>query len=874
MLRRSGLQIWFSHGDKRSRGVMIMFRKDLNLQVHNVIADDKGRYVILYATLRDKKWVIANIYAPNEDCPDFFQKCFTDIDRFYPDHSIIGGDLNLGLDPIIDRLGSSNNNKKATDWLNMYLDNNLLLDCWRHMHPDNSGFTWRKTKPKRIFSRLDYVFVSGNLEQFLSKTSIIPGFRTDHSIVAIVINYCPKTRGSGYWKLNTSLLNDHEYVRCMNDLIEVQLDSNMGTISKRTRWELIKLAIRGSTIQFATRKKKSNRLKLNALEKKLVSLEKEIEEGTTILENTENQIRLVMHERNELVRIKTKGAMVRSRANWLNFAEKPSKYFLNLEKKRAQGKTLHRLLRDNDEIIEDKNDILSEIKNYYEQLYTTGRSIDLTFTESLNIPKLDDELKIELNTPLQIQEFSAALAKMPNGKSPGLDGLPYEFYKMFWTKLKEPYFEAIMEGVADGELHLTARQDILSLLEKSGRDGLRLKNWRPLSLLSADSKLYTKVLAMRLQKTQDQLIHPEQTGFVKKRHMATNVIKILEIISHCDEHEIDGVLISFDFLKAFDTVEWESIYLVLKLFNFGEGFINLVKVVFKNPLLCAANNGFMSEFITPTRGCRQGCCLSPILFTFVVEMLGLAIRQEENIEGIKIGEAHLKSGQFADDLWAALKAKEANINEMLKLLDRFYKFAGLKINPDKCAVLKIGPWKETDAKFYTLKKLYWSPGPIKILGFCISTNIESIREENFMQLLKKAEGILANWKSRNLTLIGKITVVNHLINSLFIHKLTTLPTPGQIFFSKYKEMVVDFLWEGRVPKISYDKLVQNHDKLGLKLVDLRIKETALKCSWIANNYNTPHLEWLYDKLPVRDNKNLGMQFKSQGRKKVRPRSKY
>ena len=161
---------------------------------------------------------------------------------------------------------------------------------------------------------------------------------------------------------------------------------------------------------------------------------------------------------------------------------------------------------------------------------------------------------------------------------------------------------------------------------------------------------------------------------------------------------------------------------------------------------------------------------------------------------------------------------------MLRILDKFTKFSGLKMNAEKCAVLRIGPWKDSEAWFYTLKQLYWGPDPIKILGFQIYPKRDLMDKENFEDLLYKAEKIMKSWIKRNLTIIGKITVVNTLINSLFIHKLTVLPTPEDIFFQRYRRIVSNFLWNGRVAKISYDKLVQDYHGLGLKMVDLKAKE--------------------------------------------------
>ena len=397
---------------------------------------------------------------------------------------------------------------------------------------------------------------------------------------------------------------------------------------------------------------------------------------------------------------------------------------------------------------------------------------------------------------------------------------------------------------------MTARRGIISLLEKLGKDTLHLKNWRPLSLLMMDNKLFTKVLARRVQGIQEKSIHFSQMGFIKNRFMSDNIMKILQILQHCNDKKMKALLVSYDFEKAFDTVEWECIFHTMKQFNFGPKFIAMMKIVFTKPLACAYNNGYWSSFFSPTRGTRQGCCYSPIIFTLVVEILSLAIRQNKDITGIKIGDTEIKCCQFADDLGSTLIAEESNLKEMMKELKRFGDYSGLKINEDKCVVLKIGPLKDSEAKYYTMRKLFWSPDPINILGFKIHPSWTKMHQENYNNTLEKSR-IIKSWMHRNLTVIGKVTVVNSLINSLFSHKLTALPSPSKSFFQKYRSKIVNFIWNKKTPKIAYDKLIQDYSKLGLKLIDLEKKDAALKAAWPIHWKNAEDpLDWFYANLPI------------------------
>ena len=67
-------------------------------------------------------------------------------------------------------------------------------------------------------------------------------------------------------------------------------------------------------------------------------------------------------------------------------------------------------------------------------------------------------------------------------------------------------------------------------------------------------------------------------------------------------------------------------------------------------------------------------------------------------------------------------------------------------------------------------------------------------QENFIKTLSKAQGILENWQNRDLTLIGKITIINSLVNTLFVHLFLVLPSPPAEFFSAYRRVINTFLW--------------------------------------------------------------------------------
>ena len=78
-----------------------------------------------------------------------------------------------------------------------------------------------------------------------------------------------------------------------------------------------------------------------------------------------------------------------------------------------------------------------------------------------------------------------------------------------------------------------------------------------------------------------------------------------------------------DFSKAFDTLEWEFMFKTLDFFNFGTSFKQWIRTIYEQSVCKIKNNGYLSEQLSMTRGIRQGCPISALLFIPSVEILGL-----------------------------------------------------------------------------------------------------------------------------------------------------------------------------------------------------------------------------------------------------------
>ena len=201
-----------------SCGVAILFKKGIDCNVLS-IEDPLGHYLILKAEIKDKLYVLINIYALNKDKDiiTFLNNLRTIVqnENLEDEESIIiGGDFNCPLNPSLDKKGGTMLPRKsvieAIDCLRDELD---LLDIWRIKNPSLKSFTWSQNLPM-ILCRLDYWLISNNLQDSVSVMNIIPAIKTDHAAIPLDFNISQNhIKGPGYWKMNCSLLDDDNYQR-------------------------------------------------------------------------------------------------------------------------------------------------------------------------------------------------------------------------------------------------------------------------------------------------------------------------------------------------------------------------------------------------------------------------------------------------------------------------------------------------------------------------------------------------------------------------------------------------------------------------------------------------------------------------------------
>ena len=339
---------------------------------------------------------------------------------------------------------------------------------------------------------------------------------------------------------------------------------------------------------------------------------------------------------------------------------------------------------------------------------------------------LTERQKADLDSEIELKELENALEATKKTKRPGSDGLPYEFYESFWDILGKEFLKVVRFSLNEAKcLPYSQTVSLIRLSHKKGERRL-LKNWRPISLLCCDYKIISKTLANRMKWVLASVIADRQTCGVRGRCIAQNLIYMRDLIFFADFNKIDGYILSIDQEKAFDLMDRDFLIKVLQKMNFGEKFIEWIKVIFKDTIGRVLLNGYTSMTFEITRGARQGCPLSADVYISYIQPLDDALNKDKFIISVQIpGKKAPVTILYADDMNLALSDK-TDIGRVIIILEKFENATGSKINQDKTQGLMLNKPRLEHPYF---EQIEWkNKEGIEILGILFHTKYTDSRK--------------------------------------------------------------------------------------------------------------------------------------------------
>ena len=703
----------------------------------------------------------------------------------------------------------------------------ILRDSFRFLKPRTRIYSFHM-KGLNVNSRIDRIYVPEfnlpHVRQFQYVHTPFFDHKLQHLTFATTVLH-----GPGTWKMNTSILTDPLYHDLITDLL-----LNMAAPAFPTKimwWDVFLLTVKTLTIQYCARKHHIR----TALHRSLALHIEQLQAlpQYTLFPLLTARLAALQDQLRRLQLHQIQGHILRSRIPRFEVGEPHIQHYAMLEKYHYKKNIIPVLRDEQGDDHSSPADLLAVAYIYYATLYTpTPLNTPLQADLLSNLtPRLTAAQRIFMDSPITLAELTQAVLHLPVDKSPGLDGIPIEFYQQFWPELKDHFFQYISQVSTHG-FSAARNVGVAKLLYKEKGDPADLAFYRPLTLLNCDVKIFTKTLATRLHTVLPSIIHSSQTG-VHGRRIDHTIHTIRDLIELTEKNADNAAFIFLDQEKAFDRVNHLLLFKVMRHFGFGPTFLSWVSRLYGNATTRVMINGFLTDKFSVLRGVRQGCPLSPLLYVFIIEILAAQLRANPNIVGFTVGGEKIVSLHYADDATITITQNEC-FKEVYKELSDFAAATGAKINASKTTGLWVGGWKNRpDAPLPFL----WCSSNVKNLGVFLGTDDPA--KATFDAILPKLRRSLQFWMSFSLCKLAKARILEIFIASKLWYAARFYPM-SPAFTRLVQKLFFDFInHPRRLPTVSQQELIKLRHDGGIKLIDVATKSRVSKCMWLIQLITNP-----------------------------------
>lgn len=440
---------------------------------------------------------------------------------------------------------------------------------------------------------------------------------------------------------------------------------------------------------------------------------------------------------------------------------------------------------------------------------------------SLELPKVKDSQNEKLVSSVTVKELNLAISRLKSGKSPGSDGFTGEWYKYMKTSLTPLLIRTFNWVLQTGEIPPSWSEALISVIPKEDKDKQECGNYRPISVLNVDYKLFTSILARRLESILPELINLDQTGFIQQRQTMDNIRRTLHIIEQVNQQKTESLIVGLDAEKAFDSIRWLFLYKVLGKFAFHNTFIRVIQSLYSKPTAQIKINGDLYASFLLERGSQQGCPISPILFALFIEPLGQLIRQSKEIKGVSIAGVEHKVAMFADDVLVYMEKPEESFTGPMTLLKEFGNLSGYKLNVLKTQIMTLNYTASANLRAsYNLK---WEAEGIKYLGVTVTKDLSALLKSNYEPLSLKIMADLHRWSLvPYLCLSSRVNAIKMTVLPKLLYLFRTLPVEvSDCQFREWDRQISRFIWQGKKPRVRYSTLLLRKEKGGMALPCLK-----------------------------------------------------
>lgn len=725
-------------------------------------------------------------------------------------------------------------------------------DGWRRRHPDTTMFTHTNN---RTFgegevgeSRIDRIYVRQDWYMRSRDWRVIPVTHTDHKMVTASVAIKDNEHGKGRWRAPARLIESKPVLEQCSELAWVSFKDILEEIGDNEEasprlnetiikaWLGLKNGIRTLLQEISRNQKKQLRSRKHTLELRA----RDGKRTQTARKLAEEELAgLIEGERMDYCH----GFFVK---NYI-VGEKPDTHFYQrLKDSHTKGVNIPGLKDAQGEIQEDAQGILGVVRDFYKTLYqpkTSNADARAEILGSLE-GRVSTDQKKNLTALISGTEVRSALNRAKKGRSPGPDGLPMDLWKNL-VKNDQRFFRILTRVMRtfQGLRHLPVeiKTGCLTLLYKKS-DPLELGNYRPLSVMGSDYRLYTSILATRLTTAVKDIIGVHQTAFLPERLIGDNIKLIQTLIDMVEADEEDKMAIIFiDQYKGYDMISHHFLWACLRKIGVPNGFISQIKALYFDGGLIPYVNGYKGEAIPVRSGVRQGDPLSCILYVLVIEGLCRNINRDAEFNGRQLPDGtKIKCVCYADDFSGLLKNRH-DLTRCEHHLDVWCQAVGAKINWEKTWIMPLGRFNTTTIP--TNIQVVRKGEAYKHLGIPVGVDIETAIGTFWEDMLKGLNDKVEGWIKARLSQRARVRVAKTLLISIPRYAITHLNLTKKTM-KAIEQIQQKLVWGGRMAHTRAQLTYLPEHRGGLGCQDVGAIASASAINWVARMEKKPSLPWV------------------------------
>lgn len=569
-------------------------------------------------TKGDNPIVIGNVHGPNATKATWWTEAcneYTTVAETTAIH-LLGGDFNLTL--VIEDRSPQVELESGHNQLRQLLALHALEDIYDSKYPDMREFTHTQVNHDGTTSlgRIDRMYGTSAITDWTRNWATINTKISDHYLIVCSINSrstTPKTKASP--RLGVGSLQ------------VPAVDSKISEIiATATSWSEVITNISKSIPMLNELGAK----KLYSKVKGLLNKRHKIKQGNNCTAEIDEKIATLYHESHYLAAKTEK--LLRARLGIAYLTLRPPSGVM-----KSKGSQAISELAGEDKIVHSTPKEMGVIAHaFYQDLYKKQEPSAIDMEEAIRVLKLEkDPLRLDIiqeealtksSAAFTSNELTFAISSLKNGKSPGPDGIPNEFFKQFKGKIQKLLLEEF-NAVLNGTRTLGgADMGTIVLLFKKG-DAKSLSNYRPITLLNTTYKLFTAMLAKRLSRAVAPLIHKSQHAFLPGRNIFDAIYEAQTFLKEAESmHLAEAALLMLDQAKAYDKTSQTFMYKVLEVLRLPAQTVNCIRNLYRGFQAKINLNGVLSPCVSVEQGVKQGDPLSCILFVCIMETLGSLVR--------------------------------------------------------------------------------------------------------------------------------------------------------------------------------------------------------------------------------------------------------